>query len=58
MKFRGDKKRHIKFPYSSVEPERTQRAFDGVKPAQRTFYIGGRKCKKITEHWSIVSLKN
>ena len=38
MKFRGDKKRHIKFPYSSVEPERTQRAFDGVKPAQLTFY--------------------
>ena len=29
MKFRGDKKRHIKFPYSSIEPERTQQAFNG-----------------------------
>ncbi|CCO10581.2 hypothetical protein BN424_1139 [Carnobacterium maltaromaticum LMA28] len=27
IKVRGGKKRHIKFPYSSVEPERTQRAF-------------------------------
>ncbi|CAD5896509.1 conserved hypothetical protein [Carnobacterium maltaromaticum] len=27
IKVRGGKKCHIKFPYSSVEPERTQRAF-------------------------------
>ena len=27
MKFRGGKNRHIKFPYSSFEPERTHQAF-------------------------------
>ena len=37
MKFRGDKKRHIKFPYSSFEPERTQQAFDRAKRLNKLF---------------------
>ena len=31
MKIRNGKKYHINFPYSSVEPERTQQAFDGAE---------------------------
>ncbi|CCO11688.2 hypothetical protein BN424_2248 [Carnobacterium maltaromaticum LMA28] len=37
MKFRGDKKRHIKFPYSSIEPERTQQAFNRANRLNELF---------------------
>ncbi|WP_420999916.1 hypothetical protein ACOJIU_11270 [Carnobacterium maltaromaticum] len=37
MKFRGGKKRHIKFPYSSFEPEQTQQAFNGAKRHNELF---------------------
>ncbi|CRH19208.1 conserved hypothetical protein [Carnobacterium maltaromaticum] len=38
MKFRGGKKHHIKFPYSSFEAEQTQQAFNGAKRHNELFY--------------------
>ena len=40
MKFRGGKKRHIKFPYSSFEPEQTQQAFNEAKRHNELFIKG------------------
>ena len=49
MKFRGDKKRHIKFPYSSVEPERTQQAFDRANLINKIFIEEDEDMQKIID---------
>ena len=49
MKFRGDKKRHIKFPYSSVEPVRTQQAFDRANRINKIFIEEDENMQKIID---------